>query len=258
MSVDVHHRLDGPEDAPVLVLSNSLGTTHRMWDAQLDALIDRFRVLRYDKRGHGESPTPPGPYTVDALTADVLALLDRLEIERVMWAGVSIGGMTGLWLAATVPERIERLAACCTAAHLPPVDMWEDRAATVRSEGMAAIADATLGRWFSPGFHEREPDTIERFRADLLATPPEGYASCCMAIAHHDMRDRLGAIKAPTLVVAGENDPATPPEKAEEIAAGVPGARLEVLPGAQHLANVEFPEEVNGLLLEHLGAGART
>jgi 3-oxoadipate enol-lactonase len=258
MTVDVHHRLDGPEDAPVLVLSNSLGTTHRMWDSQIEALAERFRVLRYDKRGHGESPTPPGPYTVDALAADVLALLDRLEIERVMWAGVSLGGMTGLWLAATAPERIERLAACCTAAHLPPVDMWEDRAATVRSEGMAAIADATLDRWFSPAFHERDPATIARFRADLLATPPEGYASCCLAIAHHDMRDRLGAIEAPTLVVAGGDDPATPPERAEEIVADVRGARLEVLPGARHLANVERADVVTGLLLEHLGAGART
>ena len=123
---------------------------------------------------------------------------------------------------------------------------------------MGALAEATLGRWFSPTFHESDPDTVERFRADLLATPPEGYASCCIAISRHDVRDRLGSIEAPTLVIAGENDPATPPDKAEEIVAGVPGARLEVLPGAQHLANVELPDEVNGLLLEHLGAGART
>ena len=258
MSVDVHHRLDGPEEGPVLALSNSLGTTHRMWDPQLDALTERFRVLRYDTRGHGESPAPPGPYSVEELSGDALALLDRLEVERALWAGVSLGGMTGLWLAAHAPERIERLAACCTAAHLPPVDMWEDRAATARSEGMGALAEATLGRWFSPTFHESDPDTVERFRVDLLATPPEGYASCCIAISRHDVRDRLGSIEAPTLVIAGENDPATPPDKAEEIVAGVPGARLEVLPGAQHLANVELPDEVNGLLLEHLGAGART
>jgi 3-oxoadipate enol-lactonase len=258
MSVDVHHRLDGPEDAPVLVLSNSLGTTHRMWDSQLDALTERFRVLRYDTRGHGQSPVPPGPYSVDELAADVLALLDRLEVERAMWAGVSLGGMTGLWVAATVPERIDRLVACCTAAHLPPVDMWEDRAETARSEGMGALAETTLGRWFTPAFHESDPDTVDRFRADLLAIPPEGYAGCCIAISQHDVRDRLGAIEAPTLVIAGEDDPSTPPEKAEEIAAGVSGSRLEVLAGARHLANVERADEVNDLLLEHLGAGART
>ena len=258
MSVDVHHRLDGPEDAPLLVLSNSLGTTHRMWDWNLDAVTERFRVLRYDTRGHGDSPAPPGPYTVEELAGDALALLDSLGIERVLWAGVSLGGMTGLWLAANAPERIERLAACCTAAHLPPAEMWADRAATARGEGMETLTVAALERWFSPGFTESAPEVIERFRADLLATPPEGYASCCEAIGRNDLRDRLGAIEAPTLVVAGEEDPATPPEKAEEIAAGVPGSRLEVLPGARHLANVERADEFNGLLLEHLGAGART
>jgi 3-oxoadipate enol-lactonase len=258
MSVDVHHRLDGPEDAPVLVLSNSLGTTHRMWDDNIEPLTERFRVVRYDTRGHGDSPAPPGPYSIDDVAGDVLALLDRLGIERVSFAGVSLGGMTGLWLAANAGDRIERLAACCTAAYLPPVDMWEDRAATVKSEGMGAIVEATLERWFSPAFHESDPDTIERFRADFLAIPPEGYAGCCMAIAGNDLRDRLGAIEAPTLVIAGEDDPATPPEKAEEIAAGVSGSRLEVLPGARHLANVERAADVNGVLLEHLGAGART
>ena len=258
MSVDVHHRLDGPEDAPVLVLSNSLGTANRMWDENLPGLVERFRVLRYDTRGHGESPAPPGPYTVEELAGDALALLDSLGIERVLWAGVSLGGMTGLWLAANAPECIERLAACCTAAHLPPAEMWADRAATARGEGMGTLTVAALERWFSPAYTESAPEVIERFRADLLATPPEGYASCCEAIGRHDLRDKLGAITAPTLVVAGGDDPATPPDKAEEIAAGVPDARLEVLPGARHLANVERADEVTGMLLDHLGAGART
>jgi 3-oxoadipate enol-lactonase len=257
MSVAVSHELDGPGDAPVLVLSNSLGTTRRMWDQQLPALAERFRVIRYDTRGHGESPAPPGPYSVEALAGDALALLDGLGIGRVLWAGVSLGGMTGLWLAANAPERIERLAACCTAAHLPPADMWADRAATVREEGMAAVTDASVERWFSAEFAESAPDVVERCRADLLDTPPEGYAGCCEAIGAHDMRDRLGSISTPTLVIAGGDDPATPPDRAEEIAAGVPGARLEVLPGARHLANVERAGEVTGLLLDHLGAGAR-
>ena len=258
MSVDVHHRLDGPEDAPVLVLSNSLGTTKGMWDENLPGLVARFRVVRYDTRGHGESPAPPGPYAVEELAGDALALLDSLGIERVLWAGVSLGGMTGLWLAANAPERIERLAACCTAAHLAPAEMWADRAATARGEGMETLTVAALERWFSPAFTESAPEVIERFRADLLATPPEGYASCCEAIGRHDIRDKLGAITAPTLVVAGGDDPATPPDKAEEIASGIPDARLEILPGARHLANVERADEVTGMLLDHLGARART
>ena len=155
------------------------------------------------------------------------------------------------------PDRIERLVGCCTAAHLPPADTWADRAATVRAEGMEAVTEASLERWFSPDLRERRPEALEPFRADLLATEPEGYASCCEAIAAHDVRDRLGSIATPTLVIAGEDDPATPPEMAREIADGVPGARLEVLPRMRHLANVEAADEVNRLLLEHLGAGAR-
>jgi 3-oxoadipate enol-lactonase len=259
VSVAVEHSLDGPEDAPVLVLSNSLGTTHRMWDEQMPALVERFRVLRYDKRGHGGSSAPPGPYSIEDLAGDALALLHELGIEGpVHWAGVSIGGMTGLWLAANEPGRIERLVGCCTAAHLPPRDMWEDRAATVREQGMEAVAEATLERWFSPRMHEQRPEALEPFRADLLACDPEGYAGCCLAIAGHDVRADLGSIGAPTLVIAGEDDPATPPELGREIADGVPGARLVVLDGLRHLANVEGAAEVNRLLLEHLGAGART
>jgi 3-oxoadipate enol-lactonase len=258
VSVAVNHRLDGPEDAPLLVLSNSLGTTHRMWDEQMPALVERFRVLRYDKRGHGDSPAPPGPYSIEELAGDLLALLDELEVEEpVLWAGVSIGGMTGLWLAANAPERIERLAVCCTAANLPPAEMWADRAATAREDGMATLTDAAMERWFTEEFLERRPDVDERFRADLLSTPPEGYASCCEAIAAFDLRGRLDSIGAPTLVIAGQDDPATPPELGREIADRVPGARFELLPGARHLASAERPEDVNRLLLEHLGAGAR-
>jgi 3-oxoadipate enol-lactonase len=257
VSVVVQHRLDGPEDAPVVVLSNSLGTTHRMWDEQLPALAERFRVLRYDTRGHGDSAAPPGPYSIEGLAGDALALLDELGIERVSWCGVSLGGMTGLWLAANAPERIERLVPCCTAAYLPPADAWTDRAATVRAEGMAAVADAVLERWFTPDLADREPDTVERFRTELLQTPPEGYAGCCEAIAGHDVRGLLASISAPTLVIAGEEDPATPPALGEEIAGGVPGARFEVVPHGRHLANVERADAVTPMLLEHLSAGAR-
>jgi 3-oxoadipate enol-lactonase len=253
MSVAVHHRLDGPEDAPVLVLSNSLGTTHAMWDDQLPALAERFRVLRYDMRGHGDSPVPPGPYSIDDLGGDVLALLDRLGLERASFCGLSIGGMTGMWLAARAPERVERLAVCCTSAHLP--GDWHERAATVRAEGVAAVADAALGRWLTPGFRERRPDVVERLRRMLLGTDAEGYASSCEAIAAMDLRSELGSIRAPTLVIAAEDDPATPPEHGRLIEASVPDARLVVVPDARHLANVERAEDVTPLLLEHLTAG---
>lgn len=256
--IHINYRVDGPEGAPWVTMSNSLATTHRMWDAQMAAFTQRYRVLRYDKRGHGDSPAPPGPYTIEGLAGDLLALLDELGVEGpVLWAGVSIGGMTGQWLAVNAPERIERLAVCCTGAHLPPADMWADRAATARGEGMATLTEAAMGRWFTEEFLERRPDVDERFRADLLSTPPEGYASCCEAIGAFDLRDKLDSIRAPTLVIAGEEDPATPPELGREIADGVPGARFELLPGVRHLASAERPEDVNRLLLEHLGAGAR-
>ena len=253
MSVEVHHRFDGPEDAPALVLSNSLGTTGGMWDAQVPALAERFRVLRYDTRGHGASPAPPGPYSLDDLGGEVLALLDRLGLERVSFCGVSIGGMTGMWLAARAPERVERLALCCTSAHLP--GDWHERAATVRAEGVAAVADAALERWLTPECRERRPEVRERLRQGLLETDPEGYASCCEAIAGMDLRGELGSIRAPTLVIAAEDDPTTPPEHGRLIEASVPDARLVVLPEGRHLVSVERPEVVTPLLLEHLTVG---
>ena len=150
MSVDVHHTLEGPEDAPVLAFSNSLGTTGVMWDAQAAALSDRFRVLRYGGRGHGGTPAPPGPYTVADLAGDLLALLDRLELDRVSFCGLSIGGMTGMWLGVNAPERIDRLAICCTGMQLPTAEMWSERAALVRREGMESVVEATIERWFTP------------------------------------------------------------------------------------------------------------
>lgn len=252
MSIAVHYRLDGPAEAPVLVLSNSLGTNMSMWDDLLPALAERFRVLRYDQRGHGRSPAPPGPYTIAELAGDALALLDRLGVDRVSFCGTSLGGMTGMWLAASAPERIERLALCCTSAHLPPRRTWIERAATVRGEGIPAVADAQLERWFTPGLAERRPDLVERIRRALLDSTPEGYAACCEAIAGHDLRGELGSIRAPTLVLAAADDPATPPEHGRLIADAVPGARLLVLERARHLAVVERPQESARELLAHL------
>ena len=256
MSVELHHTLEGPEHAPVVAFSNSLGTRGEMWDAEASALRDRFRVLRYDTRGHGDSPVPPGPYTVAELAQDVLALLDRIGLERVSFCGLSIGGMTGMWLGVNAPERIERLVICCTAAQLPPPEMWMERAEQVRRDGMGSVIEATMERWFTPEFPERNPEVVARIRETFLATSPEGYAGCCEALAGFDMRGELGAITSPTLVIAGDDDPVGTPERAAAIADEIEDSRLVVLPGARHLAAVEKPDEVARELEHHLTVGA--
>jgi 3-oxoadipate enol-lactonase len=255
-TVEVHHLIEGPEDAPVLVLSNSLGTSLAMWDEQASALSERFRLLRYDHRGHGGSPVPPGPYTVEYLGRDVIALLDRLEVERFSFCGLSLGGMVGMWLASEAPERVERLVVCCTSARFAP-DTFDSRARTVRAEGVHAIADAVVERWFTPAFHEGRREAVERARRMLLDTPAEGYAGCCEAVRDADLSDRLGAISASTLVIAGADDPAAPPEGAELIRASIPDASLEVISGAAHLANIEQPEAVTQAILDHLSPVVR-
>lgn len=256
MSVDVHHTLEGPDDAAVLVFSNSLGTTGVMWDAQAAALSDRFRVLRYDARGHGSTPATRGPYTVGDLAGDVIDLIDRLELERVSFCGLSIGGMTGMWLGVNAPERIDRLVICCTGMQLPPAEMWTERAAQVRAEGMGCVIDATMERWFTPGFRERSPEVVGRIREIFLTTNPEGYAGCCEALAQFDMRDQLDAITAPTLVIAGEDDPVGTPERAGAVGEEIEGSHVVILPEARHLAAVEQADAVTRELEQHLGVGA--
>jgi 3-oxoadipate enol-lactonase len=252
-TVALHHEIAGPPDAPVLLLGGSLGTTLELWDAQAPALAQRLRVVRFDTRGHGRSPVPPGPYEIADLAGDVLALMDHLGVARASYCGLSIGGMIGMWLAAHAPARIERLALLCTSAHLPPAAGWADRAARVRAAGTTeAVADAVVERWLTPADAEARPDVRAWLRAMLAAQPPDGYAACCGAIERMDLRGDLGAIRAPTLVVAAADDPATPPEHARLIAAGIAGSRLEVLEDAAHLANVQRAGAVNRLLLDHL------
>jgi 3-oxoadipate enol-lactonase len=248
----VHHRFDGPADAPVVVLSNSLGTSLAMWDAQIDELARRFRVLRYDMRGHGESPAPPGPYTMDELGADVLALLDRLGIERASFCGLSIGGMIGMWCASEAPERIERLVLCCTVPHFPPAELWNERADTVRAQGMEPMVEPALERWLPPDIRRARPEAEEHLRAMIASTPPEGYAGCCEAIRDMDLRGRLGAIAAPTLVLAGSDDPSTPKDKVRPIADAIDGAGFVVIDGAAHIANMAQPDAFNRAVLGHL------
>jgi 3-oxoadipate enol-lactonase len=255
MSLD--HRLHGPDGAPALVLSNSLGTTQDLWSRQLPELAERFRVLTYDHPGHGASELPEPPWTVEAIADSLLGLLDELGLDRVSICGVSLGGMVGMALAVEAPERVDRLVLACTSAYLGPPQPWEERVRVVRAEGLDAIADTIVGRWFTKELTHEEPETVARFRAMLAATPPEGYARCCEAIGVWDARERLGAITAPVLVVAGAEDPATPVEHAELIASRIPGARLHVLERAAHLANVERAEAFTAVVLEHLGQEVR-
>jgi 3-oxoadipate enol-lactonase len=252
MPVDLNHRLDGADDAPVLVMGSSLGTTGAMWDEQIELFARRFRLLRYDTRGHGGSPVPAGPYTMDELGADVLALLDRLGIERASFCGLSIGGMIGMWCASEAPARIDRLVLCCTVPHFPPPALWDERADTVRSQGMEPMVGPALQRWLPPEVRTARPEAEEHLRAMIASTPPEGYAGCCEAIRDMDLRERLAAIDAPTLVLAGSDDPSTPKEKVRPIADAIEGARYAVLEGAAHIANMAQPEAFNRVVLEHL------
>ena len=247
------YRLDGPRSAPTLVLSSSLGTTVDLWDAQLPALVPDFRVLRFDHPGHGASEVPAGPVTMGALAHDLVELLDALELERVSFCGLSLGGMVGMTLALEAPERINRLVLCCTAAYLGPPEGWHERARVVRERGTAAVAETVVGRWFTDGYRTAQPSTVSRFRAMLEETPSEGYAACCEAIARWDARDAVHAIRAPTLVIAGAADQVATGEEAAFLEQAIAAAELEVLPEAAHLANVEQPELFNRALLRHLG-----
>jgi 3-oxoadipate enol-lactonase len=246
-----YHRVTGPEDAPVLVLSNSLGTTLKMWDPQARSLARTFRLVRYDTRGHGGSDTPPGPYSIEDVGRDVLDLLDDLEIEKAHFAGLSLGGMTGQWLAINAPERIDKLVLLCTSPRMGPPEVWIDRAKTVREQGTEAIVDGTFERWFTKEY--RAKNDLSDLRQMFVDIDDEGYASCCAIIEKMDLTDGLPHITAPTLVVGGAQDPATPPdEHAAVIAGAVPRARFEVLDPAAHLASVERAEDVTALIKEHL------
>lgn len=252
MTVLPHHEVTGPPDGPPLLLANALGTSLRLWDPQVAGLAARYRVIRFDTRGHGRSPAPAGPYTIGELGADALAVLDRLGVARAHVCGLSLGGAVGMWLARYAPERVDRLVLCCTSARFGPAGPWVERARTVRAGGTGAIADTVAGRWFTPGYAAREPERVATVRAMLAGTPVEGYAACCDLLAHLDLRAALGAIAAPTLVVSAAEDPATPPGDGAEIARGIPGARFVVVADAAHLANVERPDVVTGLVLDHL------
>ncbi len=230
----------------------SLGTNLRMWDNQL-ALADRIRLVRFDYRGHGESPTPPGPYEIANLGQDVLDLLDAFEVQRASYCGLSLGGMVGMWLGANAPERLDRLILLCTAAHMPPASAWRERvAAVLKARSTEPICDAVVDRWLTPAFATAHPEVRADLRAMLVASPSAGYAWCCGAIERMDLRADLPRIQAPTLVISGSEDLATPVARQREIAQNIPGARHEIVGPAAHVAAVEQPDEVNRLIAQHL------
>jgi 3-oxoadipate enol-lactonase len=249
--VPVAAEFDGPDDAPVLVLGNSLGTSTAVWDRHAADLRRSFRLLRFELPGHGHAAAWPGPYTIAQLGGGVLALLDELGVARAGYAGISLGGMIGMWLAARAPDRFAALGLVCTSAYLPPAAGWRDRASQVRAAGMTSVSATVLGRWFTADYIAREPVVVGSVRTALEQADPDGYAGCCEAIADMDLRADLRSISAPTLVLAGDADPATPPEHGAAIAERISGARLEVLPGASHLAAISAAPAVTRALRRH-------
>lgn len=249
----LHYQLDGPASAPVLVLSNSLGTTLSMWEAQLAALTPHFRVLRYDTRGHGGSAVSEAPCSIELLGQDVLALLDALGIETAHFCGLSMGGLIGQWLALHAPQRFTRIAVCNTAAKIGTAEGWNARIELVNRTGMAEVAAGALARWFTPGFVAAQAAVVEAVQQQLLAAPAAGYAAACAAVRDADFRASLPQVRLPLLVVAGSADPVTTVADAQAIVDAVPGAQLAVLDAA-HLSNIEAPEAFNAALLDFLRA----
>ncbi len=255
-------RLDGVElnamvtgSGPWVTLSHSLAASHAMWAPQIEALSSRFTVLAYDTRGHGESSVPAGPYTMEQLADDAHAMLRHLGVERTHWVGLSLGGMIGQMLALRHPEVLDRVVIANSSAQVPAAGhaMWAERAEVARGQGMGALMEGTLSRWFTPDFAGRAPATRQQIAAQILATPTEGYAGCCAAISKLNTLEKLHTLKLPALVIGSEQDQSTPVSMARDIASAWPGAELAILPDAAHLSNVEQPEAFNRELLRFLG-----
>jgi 3-oxoadipate enol-lactonase len=245
-------QIEGPERAPVLMLCNSLGTDLHMWDDQVPAITRHFRLLRYDRRGHGKSEAPKGPYNMEMLGRDALAVMDGMGVQKVNWCGLSMGGMVGMWLGAHAPERMDRVVLSNTAAYMGDKQIWNERFKTVRSGGMAAIADGTMERWFTKGFRERAPQAVARLKQMVLDTPVEGYIGCGEAVRDMDHREIIRTITAPTMIIAGRHDPGTTVEAAEFLRDRIPGSKLVVLEAA-HISNVEQAQAYTDALLGFLG-----
>jgi 3-oxoadipate enol-lactonase len=247
----IAYRFDGPANKPVLLLSNSIGTDLTMWDPQIEKFAKHFRVLRYDSRGHGDSDVPPGSYSVDRLGRDAVELVDALNISRVHFCGLSLGGMVGQWLGIHAPERIDRLILCNTSAYLGPAEQFAGRIASVLKADPAETAEMFLRNWFPATLLETDSPIIGKIRRTLLATDPQGFAGSYAAVRDMDMRRTISLITCPTLVIAGHYDTVTLPSHSEFIAAAVPGAKLVTLP-VVHLSNLESPDVFMRITLEFL------
>lgn len=248
--------VEGPENAPVLMISNSLGSNLHMWDDQIPALSKHFRVVRYDSRGHGLSAAPAGPYSLEQLGKDALSILDTLGVKKAHWMGLSKGGAVGQWLLLNAPDRIERAVLANTAAQFGTADTWNDRLRTLRELGLQGMVDAVIDRWFTKEFQDKAPEAIARIKAAFEKTPADGYAACMAALRDIDLRDAIRNIRNQVLVIIGKNDPATPPEAGKAIAAAIPGARLVELDAA-HLSNIEAADEFNKAVIDFLTAPAK-
>jgi len=244
----LHYRLAGPENAPALVLVNSLGTDARIWDGVIAGLEGRYRILAYDKRGHGLSDSPAGDYSLDDHLRDLEGLLVHAGMERFALCGVSVGGLIGQGFALRAPERLTALVLCDTAPKVGDAAMWNSRAETVLAHGLAAIADPVMERWFSPGFRKSQPEALAGWRNLFLRTDPQGYAATCATLRDTDLTGALGGITTPALVIAGAEDGATPVELVRACAAAIPGARFEILPEAGHIPSIEQPEKLVALM----------
>ena len=251
MDARLRYELDGPETAPVIVFSNSLGTNHRMWEPQIAAFTRHFRALRYDTRGHGESSVTPGPYSNEQLSRDVLGLLDALRLDRVYFCGLSMGGMTGMFLGAHASERLHKIVLCNTAAKIGTADTWNARIATVQNSGMKSVAAVVLERWLTPAYRAAHPAETNTVLEMLEHTNPEGYAACCASVRDTDERESLGRMRVPAMVVAGKHDPAIPLADARYLADQIPSAHYVELRAA-HLSNLEAKDDFNQAVLRFL------
>ena len=249
----IHYALEGQNGLPVLVFSNSLGANYSMWDPQPSEFKKKFRVLRYDTRGHGQSSSTPGPYSIELLAKDAIALLDALDLDPVYFCGLSMGGMIGMWLGLNAPELLNKLVLCNTGAKIGTAETWKARIEAVQKNGMKSVAPAIIERWFTPAFRQKSPATMANILKMIEEANPEGYAACCAAIRDFDCREHLGKIRTQTLVISGAHDPATPPADGHFLAQHIPGARYVEL-NAAHLSNIEDQDRFNQELAAFLSS----
>jgi len=247
----IHYEMEGEENKPVLMFCNSLGTTLHMWDGQMPAVKQQFRVLRYDRRGHGKSGVPAGPYSMEMLGHDALAVMDAAKVDKISWCGLSMGGMVGMWIGANAPQRVNKLILSNTSAYFENKQIWNDRIATVKEKGLGVILQGTLERWFTKGFRDTQPAKVQKIADMFMNTKQEGYIGCGQAVRDMDHREIIKKITAPTMVIAGSQDAGTTPEMGEFVAKNIPGATLKMFDAA-HIANVECAQDYTEAVLGFL------